>query len=260
MIGTFLYSFFFILINLDLLTLVGMIVAVGLLFSKRALFGKKLLLITFSIFLFVNVSPVGPWMIMKLEDMVARPPLPHEKDISGIIVLGGVLDLLSTKERGEPVYNKVASRLQEAASLAQHYPHTKIILTGNALEGRWAERALTNLGISKNRLIIENESRGTEDHPQKLETLLDKSKAYLLVTSAFHMPRGLLLFEGMKYKVIPYPVDYQTSGVMSFSSWASYTLQRLTPMAFKQACIEWAGLTTYYINGLTKSWYPTRSE
>lgn len=254
-LNSLLYYFFFFFINLDLIAMTVMAVGLVLLFSKRFVLGRKMLAVFTLVFLVINISPLGPWMIMKLENMVTRPSeLP--KDVDGIIMLGGAFALRETQERGHAVYNKAGPRFLEYVELAHRYPHAKIILTGNAIEAKYGEEILLSLGISKNRLIIDNNSRGTEDHPKKLENLLDKSKKYMLVTSAFHMPRGLLLFQGSGYNVVPFPVDYQTPGKMSMTSWMAYVLQRLTPMAFKQAWIEWAGLTTYYVNGLTKTWYP----
>jgi uncharacterized SAM-binding protein YcdF (DUF218 family) len=256
MISFVLYYVFFALIHLDILSLCFIAAGALLLFTKRHALGRVIIVLFLSIFALVNMSPLGPWMLIKLENMVARPSLPPEQDIAGIIMLGGSFSLQETQERGEPVYNLAAPRLLEYAELAHYYPHTKVILTGNALEGKYGERVLKNLGIAKKRMLVEDQSRCTEDHPRLLAALLDKTKTYLLVTSAFHMPRSILLFKGAGYNVIPYPVDYHTSGHFSVGSWVSYTLQRLSPIAFKQACIEWAGMTTYYIKGLTRVWYP----
>lgn len=251
------YYFFWLFINLDLIALVFVFFAAIAFYFKHRNLGIKLVYFSILPLLFTYILPTGPLMIAHLEDMVKRPDLPKESEIEGIIMLGGAFALIETSERGSPVYNPAGARMLEFIELAHKYPNTKVILTGNKIEAEMGERVLLAHNIDKSRLVIESGSRGTEDHPKNLETIIDKTKTYLLVTSAFHMPRGLLLFQAADdYKVIPYPVDYHTSGKINFTTWMSYLLQRFNPIAFKQAFREWAGLTTYYAKGVTRQWYP----
>ena len=63
------------------------------------------------------------------------------------------------------------------------------------------------LGVPKDRIIEETESRDTQDHPQKLKPLLGESP-FLIVTSATHMPRSAALFKAAGYDPIFAPVDF----------------------------------------------------
>lgn len=123
----------------------------------------------------------------------------------------------------------------------------KIILTGNALETEQATKLFLNAGFANSDLIVESQSRSTQDHPRLLKPFLVPAQGnlphYILVTSAFHMPRSVMLFEDAGIPVIPYPVDYHAPRTMSVMFWLSTILQRLTPLAFKQSCLEWAGIT-----------------
>jgi uncharacterized SAM-binding protein YcdF (DUF218 family) len=50
---------------------------------------------------------------------------------------------------------------------------------------------------------------------------VDKTRPWLLVTSAWHMPRSMALFQREGWNVTPYPVDYRTG---SFTPWTNYSL------------------------------------
>jgi uncharacterized SAM-binding protein YcdF (DUF218 family) len=102
-------------------------------------------------------------------------------------------------------------------------PH--LLLTGGALD--WAPTAtsaaqdmatlLEMMGVPGDALWLEPDSRNTyEDAVYSARILREKGiHRILLVTSAFHMPRSVRLFEAQGLEVIPLPADYsvvQASG------------------------------------------------
>lgn len=256
---TFLYYAFWLIINLDLLAIGALILGcLFFIFSKKKA-ALNLFFIAAAPIIVINVTPLGPWMIMELENRFPRPEtLPA--DVDGIILLGGSFSLAETKERGEPVFNMVGTRIYQFMELARKLPQAKLITTGNTLESEWTEKMLLDTGFARDRLIIDSDARRTEDHATFVKKLVeplwgDKGK-YLLVTSAFHMPRAVGVFRESGLNIIPYCVDYHAPGKMSTLFWLSSVLQRLTPMSFKQAVIEWAGLVTYYAKGISDELYP----
>ncbi|MBX9977512.1 MAG: YdcF family protein [Alphaproteobacteria bacterium] len=252
-----LYYIFWFFINLDLIALGSLILGLFFMVRYRPKIAHAFLVSGALILIFINVSPLGPWMIMNLEKRVQRPSdLPKDEDIGGIILLGGSFSLIETKERGEPVFNKAGTRIYQCMDLARKFSTAKLIATGNAIEGEWSEKIFLDNGFSRERIIIDSDSRTTQDHGPLLKKLIDSSKKYILVTSAFHMPRSLALFKKQGFDVIPYPVDYHAPHHMSRLFWLSSVLQRSTPMAFKQACIEWAGLVGNYVKGLSDEIFP----
>lgn len=256
--NSLLYAFFWVFINLDMVCFLSLLIGCLFFFfsQKRKLCGTFFIPATFML-LIINISPLGPWMIMTFENQFQQPQeLPQNVD--GIIFLGGSFSIIETKERNEPVANLVGTRLYHFMSLGRRLPQTKLIATGNTIESEWTAKILHQEGFSPERILIENESRCTEDHPRLLKDHINITHTYLLVTSAFNMPRAVGLFKGAGFtNIIPYPVDFHTPGHMSANFWISTVLQRLTPIAFKQSCIEWAGLVTYYIKGLSKTLLPS---
>lgn len=64
-------------------------------------------------------------------------------------------------------------------------------------------------------LISESESKSTGEHPKNVRALTGK-KSFILVTSAYHMPRAMLLFQREGLSPVAYPVDY-LSGPAQYS-------------------------------------------
>ena len=60
------------------------------------------------------------------------------------------------------------------------------------------------LGVDKADMVLEVESRDTKDHPLYVQHLVKKDP-FILVTSAFHMPRAMKLFAKQGLAPIPAP-------------------------------------------------------
>jgi uncharacterized SAM-binding protein YcdF (DUF218 family) len=77
---------------------------------------------------------------------------------------------------------------------------------------------------------------------------------WLLVTSAYHMPRSVGLFRKAGFAVEPYPVDWRVGGradILTFSSLSSEGLDRVDT-----GIREWMGLAAYWISGKTRELFP----
>jgi uncharacterized SAM-binding protein YcdF (DUF218 family) len=100
-------------------------------------------------------------------------------------------------------------RLMEGIRLHHLLPGSKIILTGGIgfdgpAEATTLSRVAEELGVAKSDMILEVESRDTKDHPLYVRHLV-KEEPFILVTSAFHMPRAMKLFIKQGLAPIPAP-------------------------------------------------------
>ena len=83
-----------------------------------------------------------------------------------------------------------------------------------------SERA-ASMGVPKNNILLTAVAQNTEEEAKAVRKLFPNSDAsLLLVTSAFHMPRSIQIFEKQGFRVIPYPVDFRVE------------ISDLTPMDF----------------------------
>lgn len=183
----------------------------------------------------------------------------------GIIVLGGPIDADLSVAHGVPVIRSAPDRIVAGAELARRYPNARIIFTGgsanlisnDAREADYAGAIFESLGIDKARLIMERRSRNTyENAVFTRELALPKpGEHWLLVTSAYHMPRSIGLFRKADFPVQAYPVDWRvgTSAreILSFTTTANDGLAR-TDTGMR----EWVGLLAYWLTGKTSAFLP----
>lgn len=207
-------------------------------------------------------TSVGALMFHPLEDRFPRPALPARVD--GIVVLGGGFEGAVNLARGGYDIKEGGDRFVEAAVLALRYPEAKVLVSGGTgavlLDGEpdadTAIRFLGAFGIPRERLIIENRSRTTYENAVFSKEMANPQpgQTWLLVTSAFHMPRSVGLFRGAGFDVVPWPVDYRTSGQEGIGFFRDNALDALqvTNMALR----EWLGLIAYWLSGRIDSPLP----
>ncbi|BCH32685.1 hypothetical protein MesoLjLc_46150 [Mesorhizobium sp. L-8-10] len=201
-------------------------------------------------------SSLGANLLGLLEDRFPRPDALPER-IDGIVVLGGGLEGGINKVRGGYELNSSGDRFVETAILARRYPNAKILVSGGSgelqLDGEadadTAPRLLTALGVAPERLILENRSRNTDENARFSQRLVEPQPGdtWLLVTSAFHMPRSVGLFRKAGFPAIPWPVDYRTSGEEGAGFFVDNAMDSLqnTTLGIR----EWIGLFVYWITG-----------
>ena len=66
------------------------------------------------------------------------------------------------------------------------------------------------LGVDPARIIVEDQSRNTEENARFTAAIVhpEPKQRWLLVTSAFHMPRAIGVFEKAGFDVVADPVAY----------------------------------------------------
>ncbi|TYC64194.1 YdcF family protein [Rhodobacterales bacterium] len=242
------------------------LVLIGLLMSfatKRGTFGRGLALTGVLGLLICGFSPAANWLILPLEERYPRPQTLSGFD--GIIVLGGAVDTIVTGGRGDTALTLSAERLTIVARLAQQMPEAVIVHTGGqgmivpnqATEAEGAGRLFSDFGIPPERILLEDASRNTWENATLTRRMLDPKpdQKWLLVTSAYHMPRSMGVFEKAGWTgLTAYPVDYRTSGA-SDAALPFYGVSKGL-RRFDVAFREWLGLFVYWLSGRTTALFP----
>lgn len=225
-----------------------------------ALVGRRRFALTGSVlaFLILTLSAwtsLGAMMLTPLEQRFPRPPLPAKVD--GIVVLGGGFEGAINLARGGYELNAGGDRMVEAAVLARRFPEAKVVVSGGNgelfLDGEGdattAPRLLGALGVAPERLILESKSRKTYENAVFTKALVTPKpgETWLLVTSAFHMPRAKALFDKAGFPTVPWPVDYRTSGKEGIGLFRDNPADSL--QATTTATREWIGLVAYWLSG-----------
>lgn len=209
-------------------------------------------------------STLGYVLLRPLEAAFERPGTPPAA-VTGIIVLGGGMDAEINQARGGYELNRSGDRFVEALRLARLYPDARLVVSGGigdldqqgepeALAG---ERFFLDLGVEPDRLLLETRSRNTEENASFSKALVEPrtGETWLLVTSAFHMPRSVGLFRKAGFEVVPWPVDYRGTGAEGFGFTLHQPAENVTVTTL--AMREWAGLIAYYLTGRIDDLLPT---
>lgn len=209
-------------------------------------------------------TPLGNLLILPLEQRFASVPPPQAGErVDGIILLGGFEDAHVSNGRGGLGLNEAAERVTEGLRLALRHPEAKVVFTGGA-GGLFATAEasgpvgafLSEAGVAPDRLILENRSRNTYENAVFTRELVapEPGARWLLVTSAYHMPRAMGLFRKAGFDVVAYPVDYRTRGPEDLTRFFSRIPQGL--MRLDVAANEWLGLIAYRALGRIDTLFP----
>jgi uncharacterized SAM-binding protein YcdF (DUF218 family) len=211
--------------------------------------GRKLLVVCVAGFVFCGFSPIGDLLLHPIE---TRFPAWNPKNGApdGIVVLGGGID-----------------RIIAAAKLARRYPEARIVYSGgnsslirtddDVTEADVAEPIFVDLGLARDRLLLDRQSRNTQENAvlSKAIAAPKSGERWLLVTSAYHMPRSIGIFRKVGFAVEPYPVNSKTGEWPDFLVFNFSFLDRVARTDI--AAREWIGLLAYRLTGRTSELLPS---
>lgn len=199
--------------------------------------------------LLLSVEPVHDLILFPLEN--GYPPL-GSGGIDAVIVLGGgTIGSRPDLQGGTGLTQEALARLVYGASLARAQGVPLYVAGGKTspragdAEAAASARVLAALGLTPRTLVLEDKSRTTWENARFLAPMLKDAgvTAAALVTSAYHMPRGMMSFRKAGVGVTPAPTDYKTQRTpYSFSSFfPSFQTLKETFQALR----EYLGLLQY---------------
>lgn len=236
-------------------TLLFIVVATAWAMHRRyPIWSRRLILLATLFLAALSLSPIGAWVMKPLETRFPAAQL-SDKPIDGIIVLGGALDPEGSLRAGAPILNDAAERLTAFVALARTYPKARLIFSGGSgdplrpgiREADQVKALFASLGLAPERVVYERDSRNTYENALYSKKLIqpEPGQNWLLVTSAWHMPRAMGCFEKAGWAVTPYPVDYRSA---SHDHWAMFLPEQQLDMV-TTGSREWLGLISYRLMG-----------
>ncbi len=246
------------------IVLLGLGLALYWLRIGRAHAARRAIAVSLGIVFAGGALPLGVAMILPLEARFSRADLGAEPKIDGIVVLGGAENAQITLVRQTPTLNDAGERMTEAMSLAYRFPNAKVVFSGGSGElvqptgsnAGAAEMFFLEQGLDKSRLLLEGLSRNTQENAEFTKALIQPQpgERWVLVTSAFHMARSMGCFRKVGWEMLPWPVDYRTSGRGDLWHLNGVPTEgfRLVDLALK----EWVGLVAYRWTRRTDALFP----
>lgn len=170
---------------------------------------------TFFILFFGNTGISG-YILNSFEKAFSKPQI-NLSEITGLLILGGPLEEKSYHNFSEIALNGQAERLTSAIELYNINKDLIILYSGfsnkinpTSSEAERAKIFFKRMGVKEDKIILEKNSKNTLQNIVYSKNIIEEIGGnWLLVTSAFHMKRAMLLSQELKLKVRPYPVDWQ---------------------------------------------------
>ncbi len=235
---------------------------VVLVFSRKQKTGKVLVAMGMVILVLCSMEGVSGRILGTLESQY--PPLKLAEVLpykNGVIDASSVkwIVVLASGITGDPslpiqlqISHHSRVRLVEAIRLYHILSGSKIILTGGIgfdgpPQATILSRVAEQLGVAKSDIVLEVESRDTKDHPLYIRHLVE-DEPFILVTSAFHMPRAMKLFVKQGLSPIPAPSGRWKPAKNIWSTgnfFPSASGLRLSELAYH----EYIGITWAWVRG-----------
>jgi uncharacterized SAM-binding protein YcdF (DUF218 family) len=224
--------------------------------GRRRLAGWSLGLL-FGATLALTLLPLGDLLLEPLE--ARHPAAPDLQRVDGIIVLGGAETPGAYRRWGGPQLNEAGERLIEGVMLANRFPEARLVFTGgSASVGRADDTTAPSdmardmwlaLGIAPDRIVVEQASRNTAENARLTHALVQPrpGQVWVLVTSAFHMPRAHDTFQRAGWQgIVAWPVDFRSGDLAELRG--IWRLDR-NLLGLNLAAKEYFGMLAYGITG-----------
>jgi uncharacterized SAM-binding protein YcdF (DUF218 family) len=119
----------------------------------------------------------------------------------------------------------------EVLPLLKRQPQLRLLFTGgegelfanDLTEAERARRFFSAQGVPESQLLLESASRTTFENAVFSKALpgVEVTRPWLLVTSAWHMPRAMAAFKRASWNVTAYPVDFRAGAA---TPWTQYSM------------------------------------
>ncbi len=200
------------LLPIPLVILISFLGLLLILLTKKQRAGKIMVVVGISILTLLSFDPISSALLAPLEHQydayLSKTSMEDEINenqypVKYVVVLSGYCLI-----KGIRIYWK--------------NPGSKLIISGGSPSGiypavkRMAEIAKA-IGIDEDDIMIESESRDTKDQAHFIKLIVDNDP-FILVTSAYHMPRSMALFKKLGMEPSPAPAGYLTGKKINLDS------------------------------------------
>lgn len=221
-------------------------------FKKRAV--ARGIFMTSAIWFLVISTPMIPTLVLDSLERQYKPVYVDELADSeasyDIIVLGGGHGFDDRLPANSLLSSTALGRLNEGIRLHNQLPNSRLILSGYSSSGRTTQAEMLRntallLGVEKKRTKMQSEPGNTLEEARVYSERFARDQQVILVTSAVHMPRSVMLFKRTGIDVIPSPTNYQLKGSWRYvrAGWPSIdNIEKL-----RAAIHEYAAILKYKI-------------
>lgn len=174
-----------------------------------------LLTLGFVALLVLSFNTAPSWLLASLESQYP-PILSPPNAVNTIVVLGGGVrdktDVPPNTQLGASSLARLVEGVRLYQLLKEQQIAAKLVLSGGRVFGSPSDAGVMRntaviLGVDPKDIILESGSKDTYEEAIYLKKTL-KDQPFLLVTSAFHMPRSMALFQAQGMRPIAAPTQF----------------------------------------------------
>ncbi|MBW2594679.1 MAG: YdcF family protein [Deltaproteobacteria bacterium] len=183
-------------------------------FTRRRRTGKLMVCLGFVLLALFSYAPLPDIALESLECRYAPlVDVSQFSDVKWVVVLGGGHNSDSKFPATLQLSESSLSRLVEGVRIHGLLPESCLVLSGGAVfdpvsEAEVMARAAGVMGVGGDGIVLEELSRDTGDQARLVHEIVGDER-FILVTSASHMPRSMVLFRKSGMEPIPAPTDYR---------------------------------------------------
>ena len=165
----------------------------------------------------ISIFPIGKIGLKYLEnDYVFQEKL---SNVDNIIILAGSEDIIGTKVTNKLNLNNSSERLISSVKLALDNPNATIYFIGG--DGHLIKNEINEINVAQlffedikfdtRRVKFIQNTRNTIENFKALKKINFQDQSNVLITSAFHMKRSMIIANTLDIKIKPYAVDFRSS-------------------------------------------------
>lgn len=227
-----------------------MLLALGLLAGRRIVLARVFVGGAMALLLLLGWKPLPDMLIRQLETQHREmPPQADLRSYVGMVVLGGSTEAsFVATAHAQPLLNDAAERMTAPLAMLRNNPHLRMVYTGGGTakgvgaisEAQHAKMFFDSVGLTGLGVEYEGASRTTHENATLTAQLpsVDITQRWLLVTSAWHMPRSMATFAKAGWNVTAYPVDFRTGLATPWNEYSLGSGLRSWQLAFHE-CLGW---------------------
>ena len=196
-----------------------LIIIIGLIIFSLITNSKKIGLLGIFILLFCSIPIVSDKLIAYLESNYKLNQTSEVDEADAIVVLSGMVKVIKNKNNLDYEWGESVDRIFAGIELFKENKSQTLILTRGKLpwsvgipEGEYLREVAIKFGVPEKNILLTENVENTDQEAKAIKKLFSiNNPKVILVTSAFHMPRALTVFEAAGIDIVAFPVDFQSS-------------------------------------------------
>ena len=220
-------------------------------FTRRQKAGKIIVSIGVILLTAISYGAVSDMFLGPLESKYSPiMDISTFQDIKWVVVLGGG----HFSDPKLPITDQLSDaslvRLVEGIRIHKKLNNSKLLLSGGGVFSSTSDtdtmaKMAMALGIEPKEITLESKSKDTKDQARFIQNIIGNNR-FILVTSASHMVRSVVLFKAKGMKPIPAPTGFQVKNTLKISPAMFFPsakgIDKMERVVYEYLGIVWARL------------------